>query len=73
MYLFRIDNFTYKHLNLKPSYNQYELVSNDMLLFQYDMIILYDEKVAPTIAAINKIKANFATYREGDNGPYKAT
>ena len=33
----------------------------------------YDEKVAPTIAAINKRKADIATYREGDNGDYKAT
>ena len=33
----------------------------------------YDEKVAPTIAAINKRKADIATYRQGENGDYKAT
>ena len=44
MYLFRIDHFTYKHLN--SNYTPV-LVSNEILPFQYKIIILYNKKVAP--------------------------
>lgn len=63
-----------KHDKYLQNYNDRvdELKSKSQQAY-VDAKTAYDEKVAPTIAAINKIKANFATYREGDNGPYKAT